>query len=43
MSKALCCDRCGKLYKEKGKTAIITEKTLNSYDLCPDCSEELSS
>lgn len=27
MSKAYCCDRCGKLYQEKGKSVIITEST----------------
>lgn len=43
MSKAYCCDRCGKLYQEQGKTVIITERVLNSYDLCPDCGKELSS
>lgn len=43
MSKAYCCDRCGKLYKEQGKTVIITERSLNSYDLCPDCGKEISS
>ena len=44
MSKAFCCDRCGKLYQEQGKTVIITEAAvLNSYDLCPDCGKELSS
>lgn len=43
MSKAFCCDRCGKLYQEQGKTVIIPERVLNSYDLCPDCGKELSS
>ena len=43
MSKAFCCDRCGKLYQEQGKTVIIAERVLNSYDLCPDCGKELSS
>lgn len=43
MSKAYCCDRCGKLYQEKGKSVIISERVLNSYDLCPDCGKELSS
>lgn len=43
MSKAFCCDRCGKLYQKQGKSIIITETVLNSYDLCPNCGKELSS
>ena len=43
MSKAFCCDRCGKLYKEeeKGRSIILSERPLLLNDLCKDCSNEL--
>lgn len=43
MSKAFCCDRCGKLFKEeeKGESIIVSKTPLLSNDLCKECSNEL--
>lgn len=43
MSKAFCCDRCGKLYKEeeKGGSILVSKLMLLPYDLCKECNNEL--
>ena len=51
MAKAMKCDRCGKYYENNiiGTPLVIGLRLINkgdvwgkSYDLCPNCSKELS-